>query len=234
MALPVSGQTGPSTQSDGAQLFPFRQGRQGELVVQELHGRFYEQALRGNLYAAGGSSAFTITGNAAIAGTGAGTCTPLIAFCNPLASKVNGVMLQVSCSFGLGTNTVTGPGQLFWCLSTGNTITNGTRAWSRNNFGQGGGQLTVVAGGGTFVGLTNLLTVAYPSQINAGLPTYSVGTSVGTGVLIVPPFAGQVTENIDGSIVIPPGGVLALMCAGTAVNVTASPSGVWEEVPTTG
>jgi hypothetical protein len=46
----VSGRIGPITSSDGSQTDPFRQGKSGETIVSELHGKFYEQNYRGNLY----------------------------------------------------------------------------------------------------------------------------------------------------------------------------------------
>ncbi len=48
--MQIQGQVGPSPLSDGVGSAPFRQGRLGELIVQELHGRYYEQCKRGNLF----------------------------------------------------------------------------------------------------------------------------------------------------------------------------------------
>jgi hypothetical protein len=38
-------------------------------------------------------------------------------------------------------------------------------------------------------------------------------------------------DNIDGAIVVPPGGVLALLATGTPVAVSAASSLLWEELP---
>src|ERR1051326_4280161 len=51
MAVTVRGQVGIQTLQDGAEQ-TIRLGRQAEQVVTELHGRYYEQAYRRNLYTA--------------------------------------------------------------------------------------------------------------------------------------------------------------------------------------
>lgn len=38
-------------------------------------------------------------------------------------------------------------------------------------------------------------------------------------------------DNIDGSIIVPQGGVLALLCTTTPVAVSAAVSLIWEEIP---
>ena len=62
----AQGQVGPAAYADGNQPGAgFRQGRLGEIIASELHGRFFEQAFRSNLYSIGGPvtalSANTIT-----------------------------------------------------------------------------------------------------------------------------------------------------------------------------
>ncbi len=41
---------GPESAQDGIGNVKARAGRQGDLIVSELHGRYYEQAFRGNMY----------------------------------------------------------------------------------------------------------------------------------------------------------------------------------------
>ena len=53
MAIEVNaqGQVGPVSLQDGVNA-PIRQGRTAEVVVPELNGRYYEQAVRGNMFMA--------------------------------------------------------------------------------------------------------------------------------------------------------------------------------------
>lgn len=50
--MKVEGQVGPQIVTDGA-FNEFRLGKTAEQVVQELHGRFYEQNYRGVLFSGG-------------------------------------------------------------------------------------------------------------------------------------------------------------------------------------
>lgn len=67
--MQIAGQVGPQALSDGVGTQPFRQVRTGELAVTEVHGRYYEQSRRGNLFYARA----VVTGLAGIASsTGVG------------------------------------------------------------------------------------------------------------------------------------------------------------------
>ena len=72
----IQGQVGPSsTQSSSPGTNPaVRQGQLGDVIVTELHGRYYEQAYRGNLFTLSVSTAAAIT-----AYTGAAAGTPQLA-----------------------------------------------------------------------------------------------------------------------------------------------------------
>ena len=72
----LQGVVGPQTLQDGATV-NLRTGKGGDAIVSELHGRFYEQNYRGNLYS-GGLAALTSINNATftVATTGA-TATPI-------------------------------------------------------------------------------------------------------------------------------------------------------------
>src|SRR5262245_16478850 len=93
-----SGNVGPLAvaSADGANPL-FRQGRQQDVIVSELHGRFYEQAFRSNLFR--GGAALTAINNATftVATTGA-TATPVVGLFNPSTSTVNLVVQQVAIS----------------------------------------------------------------------------------------------------------------------------------------
>lgn len=73
---------GVQNQSDGAQLIIPRAGRQGDQIVSELHGRYYEQSYRGNMFSAANQAVVTTT--VGLATTYTGLCLS-----NPRNSKVN-------------------------------------------------------------------------------------------------------------------------------------------------
>lgn len=67
MNVEILGQVGPSVLADGVNA-PARQGKGGELIVTELHGKYYEQSYRGNVFVAtqtAGVILSTVAGTAA-------------------------------------------------------------------------------------------------------------------------------------------------------------------------
>lgn len=228
MALIVSGQAGPLVLGDGVNA-PIRQGRGGEVVVQELHGRFYEQAYRGNLFS-GGMSALTAINNATFtSGTLGATATPIAGVWNPASSVVNLVILQAVLGITITAATATGGAPFVWAVSTGNAaVSTGVAAWNRKTLTKNGatGQNVATA---ALTGLTNNLVVMQASALTGGQAT-SVTLVEGT-VAAPPSIAGGMTvENLDGSIIVPPGGVLALLATTTPVAHSAVSALVWEEI----
>jgi hypothetical protein len=228
---------GPSSASlaDGSQTS--RAGRQQDLIVSELHGRFYEQTFRGNVYSIGmqltsisNATFTTATGLSGTLGTAA-TATPIVGMWNP-TTATNAVILQATLSTVITALQSTGTGGYAWCVFTGNTaggITVGSQATPVN-------RKTLLASGSSMKGLSGLAltglasvgTFLAASSLDGG-STYNtalLGTAVGFATTLV-----AATENIDGSIIVPPGGVLALFCATTPVAHSVVSSLLWEEVP---
>src|SRR5208283_2345397 len=111
--------TGVQNNSDGQAPYA-RGGKQGDALVSELHGRYYEQNYRGNVYT-GGVVALTSISNATftIATTGA-TATPIVGLWNPASNGVNLVVLQANLGIILTALQATGTGGLMWNYSLGN------------------------------------------------------------------------------------------------------------------
>lgn len=86
-----TGQVGPQILFDGATQ-PIRQGRSAEQIVQELHGRYYEQTFRGNVFVAANTAAQATTTAAAVA-------TGLI-LSNPLGSGKYLALIDVTVGVG--------------------------------------------------------------------------------------------------------------------------------------
>lgn len=228
MPTPISGLIGEVNVSDGAAPTA-RFGRQGDLIVSELHGRFYEQAIRGNLYS-GGMTLTSIANVTFTTGTVGATATPIVGVWNPMNSGYNLVILQAYLDIVVTNATNTGPGGLVWSISTGNTLTViGTGAVPFNNKTLAAtGSIAKNMAGAALTGLTTNLAVLRGSSLGGGsLANFSfVGTAVGQ----VTPHAGAI-ENIDGSIIVPPGGILGLFGTTTPVAHSATSGLLWEEVP---
>lgn len=208
MALQVLGDVGPQTLGDGVSA-PFRLGRTGETIVQELHGRYYEAVKRGNVYVAS-------TGAAGVAPGTALSTTPPLTIYNPAGTGVDLVVMQSWLAYISGT---LGAGALVWGVNnnpvqaapTGGTTLTPINALISSNLGKG---------------------KAYQGSTLAAAPTIfrpfcSLGASLATTA--VQPW--QVYEPTDGAIVIPQGcsaSLQAIAAAGTSPLVLLSAT--WEEV----
>src|SRR6266705_213957 len=88
------GQVGPQIVADGTTPI-IRLGRSGEAIFQELHGRFYEQVFRGNVYSIGCSLTALAAATATASSLGA-TAQLIVGVWNPLSSSVNLAILQAT------------------------------------------------------------------------------------------------------------------------------------------
>lgn len=230
----IQGQTGPVTASDNTQT-TLRTGKQGgDLIVSELHGRFYEQAYRGNLFSIGTTTTVAMTANhnntnglSATLGTAA-AATPMIGLWNPSGSGKNIVVLQTA--FQIAYNTVATPvpsGPLVLAVSLGNTaISTGLAPFNRLTLQQSGAVAKGFAGATALTGLTNVFTAMESAADFEHAGTVAYGTIANTAMLST---AGGV-RTTDGSLIIPPGAVLAYY--NTVSTTTFSYTGriLWEEV----
>lgn len=218
--------------SDGAQPIA-RAGKQADTIVSELHGRFYEQNYRGNLFSGPlvttslANATFTVAnGTSATLGTAAAS-TPILGLYNPINSSVNAVVLQASLLSAITALQTTGMGGLVWAVSPGNAaITTGAAPINRKSLTAVGSQCKNMSGV-ALTGLSNLLISLAGSSLNGGgLSTATLQTAVG----LMPTMAGAV-ENFDGSIIVPPGAVLGLYATVQPVAISGSGALLWEEVP---
>ena len=227
----IQGQVGAITKyADGSQPGAgVRQGNQGDMVVSELHGRLYEQAYRGNLYY-GGTTALTTINNATftIATTGV-TATPIVGLYNPLSnSATNLVVLQATLACTLTALAATGGGPYVWMVSTGNNaISTGNTPYNRKTL-TSAGSFAKVFGGAALTGMTGTLAAMAGSALGGGSYSNASFTATAAGPQTL--LQGFV-ENFDGSLIVPPGGVLALMATTTPAAHSVTSSLLWEEVP---
>lgn len=222
MPLPVTGQVGPAALADGVTTQPMRQGKGGDVIVSELHGRFYEQVYRGNVY---GNGTLALTALSANTITLTATTTPILGVWNPLSSLVNLVILQATLTSGINNAGSTGPGEFVWASSNGNAaLTLGTAPFNHKTLTAAGS----AAKGLAFIALTGL-TNNLVAQEAADFPSPTVITTAAVPTSVVTPTVSY-TQNIDSSFIVPPGGVLALLNTVSTTTISVSGRLMWEEV----
>lgn len=224
----AQGQVGEQLNGDGASPLPgYRQGRQGDIIVSELHGRFYEQNFRKRMYSAGLPLTAITNATFTVATLGA-ACTPILGLYNPTTSGVNVIIAQAVLSAIITALQATGAAPYLWAVSAGNNAINvGAAPVNRATLLSVGAMAKNVSGL-ALTGLTNNLVVLGASALGGG-PEYNAAL-LGTATGFMTPHAAT-CENLDGSFIVPPGGVLALLAAQTPVAVSAAGMLVFEEVP---
>ncbi len=221
------GQVGPQVLADGS-VQEVRLGKSAETIVGELHGRFYEQNYRGNVFS-GGMGITSISASTFTTANLTATQTPIIGLYNPGTSTVNLVVLQATLSVIQNALQATGCGGFVWASSVGNTaISTGATPLNRKTLVTGGAQgkdMTNV----TPTGLTTAETVKFGSALNGGssIPVAFLATQAGAQAQSVT----NSVENFDGALIVPPGGIIALLCGTTPVGHSAASAILWEEVP---
>lgn len=202
-----------------------RAGQQGDLIVSELHGRFYEANYRGNVYFGGHGSLIALSANTI---TLTATTTPILGVWNPANNTNNLVMLQASLN--VVANNLTsgaGPGVFVWAISNSNgAISTGSNPFNAKTLLASGSSARTFSGNVALTGLTNNLVVVAGSTLPS--PSGLTYTTLASTALL-PSYAG--TENFDGALIVPPGGVLALLNTTSSTVFSAAGRLTWEEVP---
>ena len=202
------GVVGPLTASDG-QTPGVRLERTGGMVTQGLHGRYYESTFRRNMYS---GSVIGIISTVGLATTYTG-----LVLANPVQSGVN---LSVNkCGFA---SLVQWPASAALGLMTGFSTTaviNTTSVTPRSQFFTGGG-----AGQGV-LGSNSTLPVA--PTVNA---IFAVG--YGAGPINTVPSVAPSFVDMEGSLLLPPGGFCAFYTSTISNTASMSYSIQWEEILT--
>ena len=202
-----------------------RSGQLGDAIVSELHGRFYEQVYRSNVYFTGNTALSALSANTI---TLTATTTPILGVYNPSSSTVNVVLLQAMLT--VVANNLTsgaGPGVFVWASSLGNgAVSTGSNPFNAKTLATSGSQARGFFGATALTGLTNNLAVMAGSALPA--PSGLTYTTLASTALL-PSYAG--VENFDGSIFVPPGGVLALLNTTSSTVFSVAGRLMWEEVP---
>lgn len=222
----LEGVVGPQAVSGNNSRVPVRQGALGDLITSPLHPRYYEANFRDSVFFGGHSALTALSANTI---TLTATTTPILGVWNPAGNNRNLVMGYASLVV-LANNLTSGagPGAFVWAISLGNGgITTGLLPYNAKTLLQSGSNARFFAGATALTGLTNNLQIVRGSVFSSpsGL-TY--GTMPNTALL--PSYGGL--ENFDGSLIVPPGGVLALLNTVSATVFSAVGGLTWVEIPT--
>lgn len=206
---------------------PFTASPLGAQRVNDAHGRFFQAAFEERLFS-GGLAAVTIANATFTISTLTASCTPILGVWNPLSNTKYLAILQAQLQVVIAALQNTGGGPYMWATSYGNNaISTGVAPLNRKTLIKSGSAAKDVSGV-ALTGLTNSLVVASAAAIGGGnaFNLATLDTAAGFSTLLAPSV-----ENFDGSLLIPPGGVLALLASTTPVAQTAASGILWEEVP---
>lgn len=190
-------------------IVPARAGGLGENIVQELHGRYYETAYNKALFNAASQAAATTT--VGLATTYTGLCLS-----NPVGSTVNVVINKVGYSFIVAFPAAAAVGLMCGYNSSTN-VTHTTPGTPRSNF------------------FNNVTSAQALVDTAATLPTAPVVTHLFasglTGAITTEPQASTDIVDLEGSIILPPGGYAAIYTSTVSGTSGFFGSFQWEEIP---
>jgi len=206
----IQGSVGqPSTTSIQAGTTPtMRQGQLGEVIVSELHGRYYETAYRRNAFNAATQAGVTTS-------AGLATTTTGLILTNPTTSTVNLVLNKV----GYAVNAAPAATMVIGlALNTSTTaVTQTTAITGRNNFLGGAAPQGLVAS-------------------SAGLPTAGIISHIfgkidyiATPANIFATYTNVV--DLEGQMILPPGSYVHIYTSTASATTSFFGSFSWEEVP---
>ena len=205
----IQGEVGPSSSSSIApgSNVNLRQGQLGELIINELHGRYYETAYRRAMFT-GTNTAGTVTT------VGLATTYTGFVLANPVQSPVNLVVNKVGVAFlvAFAAASTVGimTGQSFTALSSLATNAAVKSAYVGAPAGAG-----VCYSGATLPIAPTLHTVLYTGLTGA--------------ITTTPGFPCQF--DMEGSIILPPGGFAAIYTSTASGAASLWASMQWEEIP---
>lgn len=205
----IQSSTGPITGNASGATPNLRSGNQGDILVSELHGPYYEQTFRQKSFRAATAALVTTTVGLATTYTG-------LVVSNPIGSGVNLEILTASFMQSVLQSTQVEAYAIFTGFNATTQVTHTTPVSPTSNF---------VGSGATPAGL---------ADVSATLPTAPLyALFVSNTPSATTNAAGQVID-LKGSIVLAPGGYIGWTTptqASVATSLWFSFS--WNEVPTT-
>lgn len=197
------------------------QGKQGDMLVSEVHGKFYTQNYRNNVYyAANAAAGGTVSVFSATAYTGLGIWN--------LSTTKNIVPIRATAAISTAAGTGTTIGYMYvpnagFATGTAAPIS-ATTAVTATRGPAVLGPLATGQGASVALAVSAATFTAAPSLF---IPT---GVSAGTAAITAPNTFLGLSEYFDGSLIIAPGTFFGIALAVTSTNTT-NVSLLWEEVP---
>lgn len=198
-------------------ITPMLGGRAGEAVVAELHGKYYTQASRGNVFI--GSSAY-----GGVVVPIYSTTAPTFGLWNPSGSGKNAVLISLAATMSsIGTEAVTGLG-LGYSTGVGSSIATGAPVTAWNT----GAPVNALLGSGKASKMlfspagTNTLTAGSTFLMNLGM--FIEAATAGNG-------KWNYKYDFNGTIIVPPSVLIHVVGVPLAPGSTYGLTLLWEEVP---
>lgn len=205
MPLTIQGQVGPQGPQTAGNNFQLRLGPTAELIDSQMYGKYYEATRLGLVFTA----ANLVAGQALLTATS--TTVNFVVF-NPPASGRRMILLKTCLGYVSATMTA---GFITYSVNTlaANTVT-GTALTINNNLQFGPSSFMQAFSAATVVAMTLLRPAKYSQVVQAASATNA-------------PW--QFDEDLDGSIVVPPGGAFSIG-GNIALGTVAIASLTWIEI----
>ena len=219
--MPLQLQTiiGPMKLGDGVQSVGLRQGSEGQLVVADLHGKYYESGKRGNIFL----QTTTPLGLAIPIYT---ATAPRCMLFNPSGSGKNAVLIRIALNRASGT-TVEFTAGLMRIANVGSAPATGAPVSALPGSTPFNGLIT---GGAISKMISDFAGVIATTAGVAGDFFYSIFHSfAGIGTSAITDAA--IIHDFDGLVTVPPGAAIWLAASVASVALYATTL-AWEEVDT--
>ena len=148
---------------------------------------------------------------------------------NPSTSGKNAVILQAALMDQLNNVTSVALSDFVWVGSVGNSanLTAGLAPFNRNTLASSGSSMKAftLSTASLCTGLTNTLVIIEP--VDAGVASALLTTTVAAAT---PTPSPVYVQNVDGSLIVPPGGILGIMNQVSVTTHSVAARLMWMEV----
>jgi len=196
--------------------------QQGRIRTSPTAAKYYDTNNDGNMYTFGISNTALVSANAVATGVTA-TAKPVIGVWNDVGTGKDLVITRATVVATTIGDTAVAPGGFTWYKDTAETvISTGSTPVNCSTLASSGSVAKAFAMSTALTGLVGSLAILRPSPI-------TILNAAGPGTAITQP-QGVSVDEVDGDIIVPPGGVLALLGMLSTTTVSLSVSITWAEV----